>query len=127
MAEVKFEPTANTIVVDVEITGDKIQHLKMALDTGATFIMVPWRIVDTLGIHIVPNQEYVYVTTAFGVEKVPLVVLEVVSVLGKTAKSVRAIVHDLPQKSYIDGLLGLSFLRNFNLHINFKEGLLSIE
>jgi len=127
MVDVKFEPNANSIVVDVELIGAKIQNLKMILDTGATFIMIPWRIIDTLGMQITPSQEYVYVTTASGVEKVPLVVLETVSVLGKTASKVQAIVHDLPQKSYVDGLLGLSFLRNFNIHINFKEGLLSID
>ena len=32
-----------------------------------------------------------------------------------------------PAKSYVDGLLGLSFLRNFNLHIGFKEGYLELE
>ncbi|MBI4162178.1 MAG: hypothetical protein HY513_00715 [Candidatus Aenigmarchaeota archaeon] len=34
---------------------------------------------------------------------------------------------EIPPKSYIDGLLGLSFLRNFNINMNFKEGALEIE
>jgi len=56
-----------------------------------------------------------------------LVSFDSVRVLGKEAKNVKAIVHDLPAKSYVDGLLGLSFLRNFNVHLNFKEGTLEID
>jgi len=41
--------------------------------------------------------------------------------------NVKAIVHDLPAKSYVDGLLGLSFLRNFELNINFREGCLELK
>lgn len=53
--------------------------------------------------------------------------LEAVRVAGKEAQNVNAIVHDLPSKSYVDGLLGLSFLRNFNLTLNFQEGFLEMQ
>ncbi len=127
MAEIKFDAQASTIVVDVEIKGISLGHVKMVLDTGASFIMVPWRILDILGLKIGSDAKWIYVTTASGVEKVPLIELEAVTALGKTSSNVKAIVHDLPQKSYVDGLLGLSFLRNFDLHVNFKEGVLDLE
>lgn len=60
-------------------------------------------------------------------EKVPIVNAEYMRVAGKESKEVKTVIHDLPQKSYVDGLLGLSFLKNFNLHINFKEGCFEIE
>jgi hypothetical protein len=36
------------------------------------------------------------------------------------------VVHDLPPKSRVDGLLGLSFLSNFNIHLLLRDGLLEI-
>ena len=36
-------------------------------------------------------------------------------------------IHDLPEISRVDGLLGLSYLRNFDLIIKFKEGILELE
>jgi hypothetical protein len=40
---------------------------------------------------------------------------------------VQCIVHDLPEASRIDGLLGLSFLRWFKVCLDFKNGVLKIE
>ncbi len=64
--------------------------------------------------------------TASGVELAPIIELKSMSVLGKKAFSIKAIVHDLPPKSYVDGLLGLSFLKNFELRINFRKGELEL-
>jgi len=49
-----------------------------------------------------------------------------VKVLGKTAKNVPVVIHDLPPESAVDGLLGLSFLRNFVVEIDFKRGKLEL-
>lgn len=65
--------------------------------------------------------------TASGVEYVPVVNLKKVTVLGKSAVKVKAMVHDLPPRSYVDGLLGLSYLKYFDLHVNFKKEYLELE
>ena len=53
--------------------------------------------------------------------------LKSLNVLGVTAHNIKTIVHDLPEKSYVDGLLGLSFLRRFKVCLDFREGVLEIE
>lgn len=124
----KFDPNASVIVVDVELEDNgKKTTKRMVLDTGATYILFPWEVAGILGIKPELSEERVETVTASGVEKVPLVKIDIVRVLGKEVKNVKAIVHDLPAKSYVDGLLGLSFLRNFNIHLNFKEGSLEID
>lgn len=35
--------------------------------------------------------------------------------------------NNLPEKSYVDGLLGLRFLRSFKVCLDFREGVLEIE
>ena len=46
--------------------------------------------------------------------------------LGKKVTNVEVAVKNLPKESRVDGLLGLSFLRNFDVRINFKEGVLEL-
>ncbi|MBI2583178.1 MAG: retroviral-like aspartic protease family protein [Candidatus Aenigmarchaeota archaeon] len=128
MSKYLFDKDSSVIVLDVFIGNKGIRKkIRMALDTGATYVMIPWEVAEILELKPELSKERIETVTASGVEKVPLVNLEIVRVLDKEARTIRAIVHDLPSRSYVDGLLGLSFLKNFNLHINFKEGTLEIE
>ena len=47
--------------------------------------------------------------------------------IGKKIENVTVMIHDLPETSRVDGLLGLSYLRNFDLSIKFKAGILALE
>ena len=78
----------------------------MALDTGATYTMIPWDIAEAIGYEPAYSRRKVTIITASGVEKAPLIVVNNVSVLGK---EVECVVHDLPEASRINGLLGLCF------------------
>lgn len=127
MARIDFDSKSNVVIVYVEIRiRDRTARLKMALDTGATYVMIPWDIAETLGLQPELSREKTEIITASGVEKSPIVALEAMRVAGKEARNIKALVHDLPSKSYVDGLLGLSFLKNFDLHINFNEGYLEL-
>ena len=79
-----------------------------------------------IGITIDPSKT-IQTTTATTVETVPEIIIPEMSVLGKTVKNVEAIVKDLPPETTVDGLLGLSFLRNFKLSIDFKKGELKLD
>jgi hypothetical protein len=37
------------------------------------------------------------------------------------------IVHNLQSRSYVDGLLGLNYLKNFRLCIDFRKGILKLD
>ena len=123
----RFDPEDPVLVLDVELesNGEKTTK-RLVLDTGATYLLVPWEVAELLGIKPEVSEERIETVTASGVEKVPLVTIDFVRVLGHDVKKVKAIIHDLPPRSYVDGLLGLSFLRNFDLRLNFKEGYLEL-
>lgn len=123
-----FNKEKNIIVLPVEIIiGEKTVRVTLALDTGASYIMIPWEIAESLGFRPELSKETTEVITASGIEKVPIVYLEKVRAVGMEAIKVKAVVHDLPAKSYVDGLLGLSFLKNFKVTLDFREGVLRIE
>ena len=99
----------------------------MVLDTGATFTMIPWVVAEHLGYEPAVSKSRTTLTTASTTETVPLITLERMRVLGAEAEGVAVVIHDLPTKSRVDGLLGLSFLRRFNIGLRFKDGFLEFE
>mgnify|MGYP001571748124 CR=1 FL=1 len=127
MGKLNFNKESSVIVIETEIKiGDKIVKPRMILDTGATYTMIPYNIAKVLNLQPEISYEKINIITASGVEELPIVTLDTVQVIGSEAKNIKAVVHDLPEKSNVDGLLGLSFLKNFNINLNFKEGFLEI-
>jgi len=93
----------------------------MVLDTGATYTMIPWEVAEALSLDKYDYKNRIETITASGLEMSPLIKLPEVIVGNSKLRDVEVIVHDLPPKSFVDGLLGLSFLKYFNLSINFQE------
>lgn len=127
MVEIDLDLSNQVIVLDVTIEGRIIETIKMALDTGATFTMIPWRLAESLGLKPEITEERTEIITASGTELVPIVTLPIMRVLGKEARNIKTALHDLPERGYVDGLLGLSFLKNFDIRLNFKKGTIAIE
>ena len=118
----RIDPQALLIILDVEIFhGDKSRIVRMALDTGATFMVIPWNVVEVLGYDPAAIRQRIPITTASGVEMVPLLTLEKVKALEKEVAHVQAVCHDLPRQSAVDGLLGLSFLKQFDINLYFRQ------
>lgn len=126
MSQLKFDPSANSIIVSADIKASLPIVAKLVLDTGASYVMLPWNMVSAIGIPIDPTKT-IQTTTASTVETIPEIVIPEISVLGKKVKNVKAIVKDLPPEAPVDGLLGLSFLKHFKLTIDFKKGLLKLD
>ena len=126
MTAIKIDLTAGVVVLEAKIKAKSIATARLVLDTGASCVVLPLKLAQAIGIKIDPRKTS-QTTTASAVETVLEVVIPEISVLGKTAKNVKAIIKDLPPESHVDGLLGLSFLKNFKLNVDFKKGELFLE
>lgn len=123
----RFDRDASVIVVKALLVGSKGDaQVDMALDTGATYTIVPWDVAEELGYDPVASRERVNLVTVSGTEGAPLITLEAVEVLGLRVPDVKVACHDLPHGSRVAGLLGLSFLREADLLIRFKDGELQL-
>lgn len=126
MPALRFNPKSPNIIVHAKIKSRYSATTTLVLDTGASLVVLPWKLVTMIGIKIDPTKT-VRTTTATTVETVPEVIIPKMDVLGKTVKSVKALIKDLPPESPADGLLGLSFLKNFKLTLDFKNGVMTLE
>ena len=126
MSKTPFNPQNSVIIIDAVIKAQKSAITHLVLDTGASTVVLGWRLTTAIGIVIDPKR-VTHTTTASAVETVPQIVIPEINALGKTIKRVPAIVKDLPPESGVDGLLGLSFLRHFRLTIDFPAGILQLD
>ena len=98
----------------------------LILDTGAVFTALSWSVVKVIGYDPAVTQERQEIITANGVIEVPKLKVESIIVGDKKAEEVEVICHDIPELAGIRGLLGLSFLKNFRIIMDYKENCLEI-
>ena len=115
--------TESSIQFEVEVRGPLgTAKVDMALDTGATLVIVPMSVAHDLGYNIYQPEDTLYLTTPSGSVHAPIITLISVEVLGAMASDVRAACIDMPVSIGFGGLLGLSFLRNFDVDLHFRSG-----
>jgi hypothetical protein len=122
-----FDPKRGPIFVEAELTGPaKTYTVRLILDTGATTSLVNLRALLGLGYALSEASQLVPMITGSGVTTVPFVVLTRLSCLGQHRFGFRVIAHELPASSAVDGLLGLDFLRDQALTIDFRTGHITV-
>jgi predicted aspartyl protease len=122
-----FQPGRGPILVEAEATGPTgSTHLKLVLDTGATNSLLKRATAIFLGFDPDQSPRRVRMITGSAVEVVPLVVLTRLSALGQHRFGFPVIAHALPKDSAVDGLLGLDFLRDQVLTIDFRAGRINL-
>lgn len=123
----QFDPKAGIILVKTKVHGPRGDVIvNRALDTGATWTLVSWETAVLVGYDPASIQQRTAITTGSGIEYCPKLNLLRVEALGKSVTSLEVLCHTLPPTSRVDGLLGLNFLRQFNVSLNFKRGYITI-
>jgi predicted aspartyl protease len=121
-----FDPSAGIIIVTATISARVQTSARLVFDTGATYCMLPWHLINQLGIDI-DQAQTIKTTTASTIETSPIVTLPAMEVLKNRVENVGCLVRDLPPDSGVDGLLGLSFLKYFRVKMDFGKGILELD
>jgi predicted aspartyl protease len=125
MSKYEFNLRSGIIPINVELHGKTILTIRMALDTGATFSIISWDAAELLG-YSPDLTSQTKIITASGIEIVKTLKIEKIRALGKEARNLKILCHDLPPESAVDGLLGLDFIKNFELFISFEKGYIEL-
>jgi len=105
-----------------KIVGPKAKRtIKLALDTGATYTMIPIEIARDIGYDPTLAKRRIEISTANGLIFVPLITVMEISFMGLTLKNIDVICHSLLSESPVEGLLGLNFLTHLPAFIEFYQ------
>ena len=115
-------PHYHNIIVPVTFCmEDNLKTLSMVLDTGATYTMFPFETARALGLDPSLTQRRIEIVTASTIEYRPIIVVPFVKAFGFEVRNLEVACHDLPPRAPCDGLLGLNFLRQFNILLHFLQ------
>lgn len=126
--KVELEKQRGHIVVPAKL--NKKVDVTLLLDTGASLIVLPRRVGEQLGVNFDSKDNVIQLQLADGrASFAKYFVLKSVQIRGSEATSVgAAVLFDNSASSSIgDGLLGMSFLKNFNFKIDQGRGELILE
>jgi hypothetical protein len=100
--------------------------LLLALDTGSGMTVIAPDLLRLAGISSDTPREERLTYTLGGRVNLPVMVVPRLRVFGKEVSNLEVMVRTLPHRLGIDGVLGLNFLRHFDLRINFRQEFLEL-
>jgi predicted aspartyl protease len=123
----QFNPINGLVIIRVRLAGPAGETIaRLALDTGASSTVVSKELLVLIGYDPDALPHTVQFTTGSGVETASRVFVDTLEALGQTRSSFEVVAHTLPPSAAIDGVLGLDFLRNHVLNIDFQNGLITL-
>lgn len=125
MGYISFNPTDELIVLQLTVDGinrNSYRNVLVALDTGASDTSIPTKVASDLGYDLSNPKHLVRLTTGGGTVPAKIITVRRLTAIGETVENIDVLCHDLPEESTIDGVLGLNFLRHFDVNISFSTG-----
>jgi predicted aspartyl protease len=118
-----FDNKKGLIIVRVRIKGPLKEYEGFfALDTGATTTLINSQILEAIGYTDINVIDKITFTTGSGKEKAKIIKVQSIIALGITKTNFKVISHQLPLTTYVDGLLGIDFLKGKKLTLDFVKG-----
>jgi predicted aspartyl protease len=105
----------------------RIRVVTLLVDSGASYTVVSWGIVTSLGLDPAASIIRRPVTTANGVLVLPEVILEEFNALGQRREGFPVLAHTVPLVRQVHGVLGMNFLRQFDTCLNFKQATIQFD
>lgn len=130
MKETRFDAADDLIIVSARIWGPRggePEPLRLAIDTGASHTLVVPAFVDELGYSPRDGEAITTVRAAVGQEQGYVLRVSRFEALGFAIPDFAIHVFELAEGFGIDGLIGLSFLRQFNYLVRSREGRMLVE
>ncbi len=123
MSGFAFRPKHGPVVVHAQITGPaRSAAVRLMLDIAATTTIVDLSVLSQLGFDPTQPAGYTQLATGSAVGTAPVFLLTRFSALGQHRFGFRVVGHNLPPVANVHGLIGLDFLRDQVLTIDFRAG-----
>ena len=105
---------------------ESVRVISLLIDTGATFTIVSWATLVSLNLDPADSTARKPITTANGLVLMPEVFIESADALGQRVTKFPVLAHTIPLGSKVGGVLGMNFLRQFDIKLNFRQASIEI-
>jgi len=117
-----FDRTGAGLIVVEAILNDRVKA-KMVFDTGANLVVITEGLSRKLDPNFSPGEEVVKLHTQCGEVEGKSILIQRIELEGARKENVRAVITpDTDALRGYDGLLGLSFLGDFKIAIDYQKG-----
>ena len=126
MTELRFNPDAPLLIFPCAIEYQDIRTVWLALDTGASTTVIRESALIDIGYSLEAITEFASFGNASKTHLVPKVTLKSLSLASARVENIEALAYSIPEEYGIHGVVGLNFLRNFNINLDFQRGMLTL-
>jgi len=124
----RFNRKRDLIIINALVWSPRSRRrLRLAIDTGSSDTVVTPDLVQELGYSVRDGERIMTIRSAIGKEQGFTLYVKRFSALGFVASNYLVHVFDLATGNDLDGLVGLSFLKQFNCECRFPAGRLRVE
>jgi len=124
----RFRQWQNLMVIRAAIEGERrFRVAQRMIDTGSSKTVLPWEKLEELGYDPATSRERHHIFRVGSMIVVPQVRLRRLHCLGKVWEDFPVLCHTLPFTPYAEGLLGIDFLRAFDIAIHVRRGYIEVE
>jgi clan AA aspartic protease (TIGR02281 family) len=124
--DVPLQQVGHLFVVTVKLNGE--QDARLIVDTGASHSVVSHRLASELGLYSDVTMGTVTMNTVGGAVQAPLVRIKSIRLAEAEVRDSVVVIHDLPDApGGVEGLLGLSALREFQVTLDPTKKVLSLQ
>jgi clan AA aspartic protease (TIGR02281 family) len=120
---IPFEKTPMGLILVNVVLNDRVKA-RLILDTGANFVVITEELSKKLGQDLSSRQEVVKLHTNCGEVEGTFSVIRKIELEGAWKENVRAVITPIGNDALkgFDGLLGLSFLVDFKITVDYPNG-----
>lgn len=124
--DVPLQQVGHLFVVTVKLNGE--QDARLIVDTGASHSIVSHRLAIELGLYSDTTMGTATINTVGGSVQAPLARMKSIRLAEAEVRDSVVVIHDLPDSpAGVEGLLGLSALRQFQVTLDPTRKVLSLQ
>jgi len=127
MSRIPFDPSAPILPFECSVEFKTRHTFTMVLGTGASYTIISQAAAIEVGFDLGQITETISFGDASQTHMATKVTLKSFSLADAKVDNLDALIYTIPEEYGVDGVIGLNFLRHFNITLDFEQGTLTLE